>query len=114
MTRNLPALISICTAWLGLAGCDELTRFEQEKYECGPNPTGIYELDFRSTKVRDKVTMVTATGDNNATIVFADKNEFVLEESDLIIRINRQTGLIRSTKGNRYSEFQCTKTNFRM
>ena len=114
MTRNLPALISICTAWLGLAGCDELTRFEQEKYECGPNPSGIYELDFRSTKVSDKVTMVTAAGDSNATIVFADEKEFVLEGSDLIIRINRQTAFIKSTKGNRYSEFQCTKTNFKM
>ena len=33
-----------------LAGCDEMTRFTQERYECGNNPNGLVEIDFREFK----------------------------------------------------------------
>ena len=40
------ALLLAAASYL-LAGCDELTRFTQERYECGNNPNGLVEIDFR-------------------------------------------------------------------
>jgi len=40
------ALLLAAASYL-LAGCDELTRFTQERYECGTNPNGLVEIDFR-------------------------------------------------------------------
>ena len=43
------ALLLVAAGYL-LAGCDELTRFTQERYECGNNPNGLVEIDFREFK----------------------------------------------------------------
>jgi len=113
----MPRPLTLCGLIVGgfaLAGCDEMTRFKQEKYECGLNASGIVEIDFRSMKVGDAATLVTNDGDGAATITFADDDEFLLEAEGLIIRIDRKTANIRATRGNFYREISCVKSEFRM
>ena len=38
-------------------GCDDLTRFNQERYECGYNPDGLVEIDLREFKEGSQATV---------------------------------------------------------
>ena len=98
----------------GLSACDEISRFKQEKYECGLNPAGIVEIDLRAIKVGDSATIVTLTGDKTSEIVFRSDDELILEGADMILRIARDTGKIRTTIGTNFHELQCNKIEFRM
>ena len=55
------------------AGCDDLTRFKQERYECGYNPDGVAEIEFRSFEEGA-----------DATVTFSDETVImpIVESSD--------------------------------
>ena len=97
-----------------LSACDEINRFKQEKYECDWNPAGILEIDLRSLKVGAKANLVTFAGDQTGKLVFSDDQEFIIEAPRLIIRIDREEALIKATRGSRYHEMRCRKTEFKM
>ena len=58
VTSSLRRLAPLAAAGLLLAGCDDLTRFEQERYECGSNPDGLVEIDFREFKKGEQTTVI--------------------------------------------------------
>ena len=111
LTRSI---FGLTASVLMLSACDEMSRFKQEKYECGLNPSGIFEIELRSMKVGDEASLVMAEGDATARIIFVDDTEFILEAPDLIMRINRETAKIKTTKGTHYQEMRCLKTEFKM
>ena len=99
---------------VGLVACDDLTRFEQERYECSFNNQGLVEVDMRSTNTGDEVTVTFINETVAAVIMESNDRIFTLAKENLIMRIDRETGTIRMTRGTRYTNISCTRTVFRM
>ena len=104
----------LLTVGVGLAACDDLTRFEQERYECNLNRQGLVEVDMRSTRTGDEVTVTFSDETVAAVIMESNDSTFTLVKDNLIMRIDRESGTIRMTRGTRYVNIACTRTIFRM
>lgn len=111
---GMPYLAAILVAGSILAGCDDFSRFKQERYECNQNRHGLVEMDFRSTKIGDEVATIFTSGTVMATIAESTDTTFTLIKDKIIIRIDRESGAVRMTKGTRYSSITCEKTIFKM
>ena len=96
------------------AGCDDLTRFNQERYECGYNPDGLVEIDLREFKEGSQASVTFTDEAVTMRIVESDDDRFTLSSPGLIVRIDRGSGTIRLTRGSRYQNVKCTKSKFRM
>ena len=106
--------LALLAVGVGLAACDDLTRFEQERYECNLNRQGLLEVDMRSTRTGDEVTVTFSDETVAAVIMESNDSTFTLVKDNLIMRIDRETGTIRMTRGTRYVNIACTRTVFRM
>ena len=96
------------------AGCDDLTRFNQERYECGYNPDGLVEIDLREFREGSLATVTFTDEAVTMPIVESNEDRFTLTGPGLIVRIDRGSGTIRLTRGSRYRNVKCTKSKFRM
>ena len=96
------------------AGCDDLTRFNQERYECGYNPDGLVEIDLREFREGSLATVTFTDEAVTMPIVESNQDHFTLTGPGLIVRIDRGSGTIRLTRGSRYRNVKCTKSKFRM
>ena len=95
-------------------GCDDLTRFNQERYECGYNPDGLVEIDLREFKEGSQATVTFTDEAVSMPILDSNDNQFTLSGPGLIVRIDRGSGTIRLTRGSSYRNVKCTKSKFRM
>ena len=112
--RPLRLRLAVLALGVGLTACDDLTRFEQERYECNLNRQGLIEVDMRSTSIGDEV-IVTFSDETVAAIIMeSNDSDFTLAKDNLIMRIDRESGTIRMTRGTRYVNIACTRTVFRM
>ena len=111
---SLHTSILVIAAGCVLAGCDDLTRFEQERYECGYNPNGLVEIDFREFKKGGETAVVFNDETLTMSIVESSDERFTLASPGLIVRVDRGSGTIRLTRGSRYRNVKCTKSKFRM
>jgi len=107
----LPALVA---AGILVSACDDLTRFKQERYECNSNRHGLVEIDFRSMEIGDEIGVGFVDGTKNMRITESTDRNFTLTKDDLILRIDRKSGTIRLTRGSRYLNISCVKSEFRM
>ena len=112
--RPLKQGLALLALGCGLAACDDLTRFEQERYECNLNMQGLVEVDMRSTSTGDQVTVTFSDETIAAVIMESNDSTFTLVKDNLIMRIDRESGTIRMTRGTRYINIACTRTVFRM
>ena len=96
------------------AACDDFARFKQERYECNQNRHGLIELDFRSMKIGDEVSATFTSGTVTAVISESTERNFTLTKDNMILRVDRGSGTVRVTKGGRYLNISCEKTEFRM
>ena len=106
----LPVVATGCL----LAGCDGLTRFEQERYECGSNPDGLVEIDLRDFKKGAKTSVFFTDETVEMPIIEISDERMTLAGPGLMVRVNRETGIIRLTRGTRYRNVKCKKSKFRM
>ena len=95
-------------------GCDDLTRFNQERYECDYNPDGLVEIDLREFNEGSQATVTFTDEAVSMPILESNDNQFTLSGPGLIVRIDRGSGTIRLTRGSRYRNVKCTKSKFRM
>ena len=107
------ALLLVAASYL-FAGCDELTRFTQERYECGNNPNGLVEIDFREFKKGSEAAVTFIDETMTMPIVESNDERFTLAGQGLIVRVDRRTGNIRLTRGTNYRNMKCRKSKFRM
>lgn len=107
-------VVAMLAAPLLLGGCWDLTRFKQERYECGYNPQGLVELMFRESNLGNEAEVTFTDETLSLPIIESTDSAFTLAKDGLIIRINRDTGAIRMTRGSRYRNVKCTKSEFRM
>jgi hypothetical protein len=115
--KNRPAWLRITAGVMclsAISACDNLSRFKQERYECGYNPTGIVEIDFRSMKIGDSVIVTFLDRTQNATISEATEENFTLSSEGLVVRIDRESGIIRMARDTQYINIRCKKTVFTM
>ena len=114
MSTFIRMWFGLAAAILLLSACEEINRFKQEKYDCDWNPAGILEIELRSVKVDAKANLVTFDGNQTGKLVFSDDRELIIEAPNLIIRIDREKALIKATRGSRYHEMRCRKSEFKM
>ena len=114
MSSYLRSSLLLIAAGCLLAGCDDLTRFNQERYECGYNPDGLVEIDLREFKEGSQASVTFTDGAVTMIIVESNDDRFTLTSPGLIVRIDRGSGTIRLTRGSRYQNVKCTKSKFRM
>ena len=114
MSSYLKSSLSLIAAGCLFAGCDDLTRFNQERYECGYNPDGLVEIDLREFKEGSKATVTFTDEAVTMPIVESNGDRFTLTAPGLIVRIDRGSGTIRLTRGSHYRNVKCTKSKFRM
>ena len=114
MSSYLKSSLSLIAAGCLFAGCDDLTRFNQERYECGYNPEGLVEIDLREFKEGSLATVTFTDEAVTMPIVESNEDRFTLTGPGLIVRIDRGSGTIRLTRGSRYRNMKCTKSKFRM
>ena len=107
------ALLLAAASYL-LAGCDELTRFTQERYECGTNPNGLVEIDFREFKKGSEAAVTFTDKTIIMPIIESSDERFTLASQGLIVRVDRGSGIIRLTRGTSYRNVKCKKSKFRM
>ena len=107
------ALLLVAAAHLS-AGCDELTRFTQERYECDNNPNGLVEIDFREFKKGSEATVTFRDETMTMPIIESSDERFTLAGQGLIVRVDRRSGTIRLTRGTIYRNVKCKKSKFRM
>ena len=114
LRSSLQKSVMLVVAGFLLAGCDDLTRFEQERYECGYNPDGLVEIDFREFKKGAETAVVFDDGRVTMSIIESSDARFTLAGPGLIVRVDRGSGTVRLTRGSRYRNVKCTKSKFRM
>ena len=114
MFSYLKTSLSLIAAGCLFAGCDDLTRFNQERYECGYNPDGLVEIDLREFREGSLATVTFTDEAVTMPIVESNQDHFTLTGPGLIVRIDRGSGTIRLTRGSRYRNVKCTKSKFRM
>ena len=114
MSSYLKSSLSLIAAGCLFAGCDDLTRFNQERYECGYNPDGLVEIDLREFKEGSQATVTFTDQAVTMPIVESNDDRFTLTGPGLIVRIDRGSGTIRLSRGSRYRNVKCTKSKFRM
>ena len=107
-------VVAMLAAPLLLGGCWDLTRFKQERYECDYNPQGLVELMFRESNLGNEAEVTFTDETLSLPIIESTDSAFTLAKDGLIIRINGDTGTIRMTRGSRYRNVKCTKSEFRM
>ena len=107
-------IAQLVTAGCLVASCDDLTRFEQERYECGSNPYGLVEIDFRDFDEGKETTVVFNDETVTMPIIESSDTNFILASPGLIIRVDRRTSNIRLTRGTHYRNLKCIKSKFRM
>lgn len=110
----LVRLAPVLTGTLILAGCYDLTRFKQERYECGQNANGLVEIDLRDFDKGSEATVTFTDETRTMKIVESTDDRFTLTDESLIIRVDRDTGTVRLTRGSRYRNVKCTKSEFHM
>ena len=108
------AIMLLVAAGTLVSGCDDLTRFKQERYECSGNRHGLVEIDFRSMDIGDEIGVGFADGTKNTLITESTDRNFTLTADELVLRIDRTSGTVRLTRGSRYLNISCTKSEFRM
>ena len=112
--RRLSVTAALVATTCLLAGCYDLTRFKQERYECEFNQQGLVEIDFRDFKVGANTTVIFSDKTVAMPIIEANDRNFTLAADGLIIRVDRSSGTVRITRGTRYRNVKCVKSKFKI
>ena len=97
-----------------IAACDLLIRFHQELYKCPLNPTGIIEVDFRAFNIGNEAKLFFSDKIVTANIIESTDDALSVQKDNLIVRIDRNSGIVRLTRDSRFTNVRCTKTVFKM
>ena len=120
LTMRTPKISSYLLSYLLLIAVDAFLLaamnhpLKQERYECGYNLEGLFEIDLREFKEGSKATVKFSSETLIMPIVESNDDRFTLTSPSLIVRIDRGSGIVRLTRGSQYRKVKCKKSKFRM
>ena len=97
-----------------LSGCDQFSRFNHEKYNCGNNSTGINEILINKVKKGSTVNVTLNGVVEQSTINKVEKSEVYINLKNKIIKINREDGELTVKEDNKVIILECKILKFKM
>ena len=97
-----------------LTGCDDLSRFSYENYNCQPKLTSLYEIRVSQPKPGAFANILYAKDQLKAEITSLTKTEIIIESKNLRLIVDRQTGFTQVFKDNIYESVSCVIDKFKM
>ena len=97
-----------------LIGCDQFSRFNHEKYDCGNNSTGINEILINKVKKGSTVNATLNGVMEQSKINKVEKNEVYFNLKNKIIKINREDGQLTVKEDNKVIILECKILKFKM
>jgi len=105
-----PGMVFLTAAPL-MASCE---RFRHEKYACSLNKLGIVEIIVNDDRAGASATITKTTGDTFMTIGSITDDQMIMANDDLVLIINRNSGVMQATSGRVTSYITCEKSLFTM
>ena len=105
--------ISLCLL-LVFGGCDDFTRFKQEKMECQTRLFGPVELVFKSRKLNANVQITGGSLKQNLRIVDQSETSLVAKGHDLSAEIDFQKKRVTLRIDNKLESISCRFHSFKM
>ncbi len=97
-----------------LSGCDQFSRFNHEKYDCGSNSTRISEILVNKVKKGSTVN-VTLNGVMEKTEINKIENsEIYFNLTNKTIKINREDGQLTVKENSKVIILECKIIKFKM
>ena len=114
-TRSKAALVLFVLFLMSLlSGCDQFSRFNHEKYDCGSNSTRINEILINKVKKGSTVN-VTLNGVMEQTkINKIEKSGVYFNLKNKTIKINREDGQLTVKEDNKVTILECKILKFKM
>ncbi len=97
-----------------LSGCDQFSRFNHEKYDCGNNSTGINEILINKVKKGSTINVTLNGVVEQSTINKVEKSEVYINLKNKIIKINREDGELTVKEDNKVIILECKILKFKM
>jgi len=97
-----------------LSGCDQFSRFNHEKYDCGNNSTGINEILINKAKKGSTVSTTLNGVMEQSTINKVEKSEVYINLKGKVIKINREDGKLTVKEDNKFIILECKILKFKM
>ena len=113
MHRRLTHFILLIIYVVSLTACPT-ERFRHERYKCNSSNFGIAEIILNDTGVGDMAKIIGYGNEKEVKILSSSKSSITSKMDDIHIEIERETGIVRIKRGNRYAVLACSKSIFRM
>ena len=114
MKSSKDLFICLIGCLITLTGCDELSRFSYENYNCQPKLTSLHEIRVSQPKPGAFANILYAKEQSKAKITSLTKTEIIIESKSLRLVVDRQTGFTQVFKDNIYENVSCVIDKFKM
>ena len=114
MKSSKDLFICLIGCLITLTGCDELSRFSYENYNCQPRFTSLHEIRVSQPKPGAFANILYAKEQSKAKITSLTKTEIIIESKSLRLVVDRQTGFTQVFKDNIYENVSCVIDKFKM
>ena len=97
-----------------LSSCDQFSRFNHEKYDCGSNSARISEILINKVKKGSTINFTLNGVVEQSTINKVEKSEVYINLKNKIIKINREDGKLTVKEDNKVIILECKILKFKM
>ena len=102
MKSSKDLFICLIGCLITLTGCDELSRFSYENYNCQPKLTSLHEIRVSQPKPGAFANIIYAKDQSKAEISSLTKTQIIIDSKSLRLIVDRQTGFTQVFKDNIY------------
>ena len=114
MKSSKDSFIYLTVFLITLTGCDELSRFSYENYNCQPKLTSLHEIRVSQPKPGAFANILYAKEQSKAEITSLTKTQIIIESKSLRLIVDRQTGFTQVFEDNIYESVSCVIDKFKM
>ena len=114
MKSSKDLFICLIGCLITLTGCDDLSRFSYENYNCQPRLTSLYEIRVSQPKPGAFANILYAKDQSKAEITSLTKTKIIIESKSLRLIVDRQTGFTQVFEDNIYESVSCVIDKFKM
>ena len=95
MKSSKDLFICLLGCLITLTGCDDLSRFSYENYNCQPRLTSLYEIRVSQPKPGAFANILYAKDQLKAEITSLTKTEIIIESESLRLVVDRKQALLK-------------------